>query len=91
MVSRGSGEDETTLSPTVEGRVYGGYACAGGKCGDIDRARTDGGVRVQPAAALSGKLPYARDIARIVDTRQGVVGRGGERNIGATAEQIEAL
>ena len=52
---------------------------------------TDGGIGVQPAAALGGKLPYARDIARVVDARQDVVGRGGERDLGATAEQIEAF
>ena len=91
MVPRGSGEDETTLRPAVERRVDGGDACPGGERGDVDRAWTDGGIGVQPAAALGGKFPYARDIARIVDARQDVVGRGGERDIGATAEQIEAF
>src|SRR5215204_5345614 len=79
MVSRGSGEDETTLRPAVEDRVDGGDACPDGERGDVDRACTDGGIGVQPAATLGGKLPYARDIARIVDARQDVVGCGGER------------
>jgi hypothetical protein len=91
MVPRGPSKDETTLRASVERRIDGGDACPRSERGDVDRSWTDGGIGVQPAAALGGEFPYARDIARIVDARQHVVGRGGERDIGATLEQIQAF
>ena len=91
VMPRRPGQDETRASSAVECRVDGGYARAGGERGDVDRSWADGGIGVQPAAALRGELPYAGDIARIVDARQHLVGRGGERDFGATREQIQAL
>jgi hypothetical protein len=91
VVPRGPGKDETPPRAAVECRVDGGYACPGGERGDVDRSWTNGSIRVQPAAALSGEFPYARDIARVVHTRQDIVWRGGERDFGATLEQIQAF
>jgi hypothetical protein len=75
----------------VENRVNGGHACSGGERCDLDRACADRGIGIQPAAALRRKLPYARDIARVVDACQDVVGCGVEWNLGTTGEEIQAF
>jgi hypothetical protein len=91
MVPGGSGQDESMPGPAVDGRVDGGYARSGGERSDLDRACADRGIGVQPAAALCRKLPYARDIARIVDARQDVVGCGVERDLGTIGEEIQTF
>jgi hypothetical protein len=91
MVPRGPSEDKTTPRAAVECRIDGDDACPCSKRGDVDRSWTDDGIGVQPTAALSREFPYARDIARIVDACQHVVWRGGERDFGATLEQIQAF
>ena len=85
---RGPGKDKTPPSTAVECRVDGGNACSGGKRGDLDRACADRSIGIQPAAALRRELPNARDIARVVDARQDVVGCGVERNLGTTGEKV---
>jgi hypothetical protein len=91
MVSGRSGQDEPTLGPAVESRVDGGDACSRGERSDVDRAWADTGIGVEPAAALRRKLAYARDIARVVDARQDVVGCGVERDFGTIGEQLQAF
>jgi hypothetical protein len=91
MVSGRSGQDEPTLGLAVERRIDGGDACSRGERSDVDRACADTGVGVEPAAALRRKLAYARDIARVVDARQDVVGCGVERELRTTGEQLQAL
>ena len=91
MVSRRSGKDETTRRSAVEGRLDGGYACPGGERRNLDRSWADGGIGIQPAAALRRKFPYARDIARVVDARQDIVGCGLEWDLGTTGEEIQAF
>jgi hypothetical protein len=91
MVSRRSGQDETTLCPAVEGRLDGGHACSGGERRNLGGVGADWGVGIQPTAALRRKLAYSRDIARIVDPRQKIVGCGVEWNLGTTGEKIQAF
>jgi hypothetical protein len=83
VMPRRPGKDETPTSSAVECRVDGGYARTGGERRRVDRSWADGGIRIQPAAALRGEFPYTGDIARVVDTRQHVVWRGGERDFRA--------
>jgi hypothetical protein len=48
-------------------------------------------IGVEPAATLRRKLPDARDIARVVDARQDVVGCGVERDLGTTGEEFQVF